>query len=168
MNNDFCNNGLSLVADNDGSVNIHLADGRQYVATQYVVTLSEGQELMGISSDRNHTISLQPLSDNRYFVMSYSKDNAIFLNSGQVLSLRVSGKGTVNVEEVAFVNTYDETVTFENVGEGFTTGIRGASNGMSAADIYSTGGEMVKKNATSMDGLRSGVYIVNGKKHIKK
>lgn len=165
---DKLGSGLSLVTGNDGTIQVSLADGVEYVATQFVVTISDGQRLEGVTSDKAHIVNYLPLDGNRYFVMSYSKDNATFQNSGQALSLRVSGKGAVNVEEVAFVNTYDETVAFENVGEGFTTGIRGASNGMSAADIYSTGGEMVKKNATSMDGLRSGVYIVNGKKHIKK
>ena len=165
---DKLGSGLSLVTGNDGTIQVSLADGVEYVATQFVVTISDGQRLEGVTSDKAHIVNYLPLDGNRYFVMSYSKDNATFLNSGQALTLRVSGKGTVNVEEVAFVNTYDETVTFENVGEGFTTGIGGASNGTSAADIYSTNGEMVKKNATSMDGLRSGVYIVNGKKHIKK
>lgn len=37
-----------------------------------------------------------------------------------------------------------------------------------AADIYSVDGRLVKKNATSLEGLDSGIYIMNGKKYVVK
>ena len=35
-------------------------------------------------------------------------------------------------------------------------------------DIYNLNGQKVKTNATSLDGLPSGLYIVNGKKVVKR
>ena len=36
------------------------------------------------------------------------------------------------------------------------------------ADVYSVSGQLVKKNVMSLDGLPKGLYIVNGKKLMKK
>ena len=160
--------GLSLVTGNDGTVNVSLADKVDYVATQFVVTLSDGQRLEGVTSDKAHVVNFLPLDGNRYFVMGYSKDNAAFSDGEHALTLRISGQGAVNMEAVTFVDTYDETVAFQNFGEGYTTGIGAAVAGTSPVDIYSTGGVLLRRDATSTDGLRGGVYIVKGKKHIKK
>ena len=35
-------------------------------------------------------------------------------------------------------------------------------------DVYNMNGQKVRANATSLDGLSNGVYIVNGKKVVKK
>lgn len=67
-------------------------------------------------------------------------------------------KGSANASEIKFV-----------LPENGTTGIRdinGTTN--KSADIYSIDGRLVKKNATSLNGLENGVYIMNGKKYIVK
>ncbi len=55
--------------------------------------------------------------------------------------------------------------------DGETTGID-AIDAESAvqlpADIYSVGGQLIRRNADSLDNLPAGVYIVNGKKFIKR
>ena len=165
---DALGSGLSLVTDCNGAVRMSLAEGKQYVATQFVVTLSEGQQLAGITTDRKHRISIQPLSDNRYFVMSYSGDNEAFTSNDEALTLNVTGGGTVSVEGAAFVDTDSHKVIFQDASS-VTTGVDMATIGSSSqTDIYSPNGMLMKKDATTTDGLRSGLYIINGKKHVKK
>lgn len=48
-----------------------------------------------------------------------------------------------------------------------TTGIAPSPKKESSFDIYDISGRKVKTNATSTDGLRHGIYIINGKKIIK-
>ena len=43
-----------------------------------------------------------------------------------------------------------------------------ADNASSSANVYSVDGRMVKGNATSLEGLQHGVYIMNGKKIVVK
>ncbi len=40
----------------------------------------------------------------------------------------------------------------------------GLESVLAPSDIYSVGGQLIRKDATSLDGLPSGIYIVNGKK----
>lgn len=51
-----------------------------------------------------------------------------------------------------------------------TTGINtiNANGAQKSMDIYSVDGRLVKKNATSLNGLDGGIYIVNGKKYVVK
>ena len=48
-----------------------------------------------------------------------------------------------------------------------STGLEIVQDGASA-DIYDTNGRLVKKNALTVDGLRKGIYVINGKKMIVK
>ncbi len=55
--------------------------------------------------------------------------------------------------------------------DGFTTGIDDIvidGNDHKAYDIYNVNGQLVRKNATSTEGLSKGLYIMNGKKVIVK
>lgn len=52
---------------------------------------------------------------------------------------------------------------------GEATGINDINaNAQTAADIYSIDGRLVKRGATSVKGLASGVYVMNGKKYVVK
>ena len=166
---DALRSGLSLVTDRNGAVRMSLADGKQYVATQFVVSLSEGQQLAGITTDRGHRVSIQPMADNRYFVMSYSGDNAVFSSNDEALTLNVIGRGMVSVEGATFVDADSRKVLFQDASS-VTTGIDKATIGSSSSptDIYSPNGMLMKKGAATTDGLPSGLYIINGKKHVKK
>lgn len=60
------------------------------------------------------------------------------------------------------INSTDENTT---VIESITNG----SNALPASfDVYTIGGQKVRSAATSLDGLAKGVYIVNGKKYVKR
>ena len=161
-------NGLALVPNHDGSISMNINDGSQYVATQFVVSLSEGQDLKGVTTDKSHTVNIQPLPNNRYFVISYSASNAAYSANNRKLTLDVTGQGSVTVRDVTFVDIYDQKVSFQNVTTE-TVGIKEVSTNLtSPTDIYSTSGMLVKKDAITTDALHNGMYIINGKKYIKK
>lgn len=165
---DALGGGLSLVVNSDGLVNVHLADGKQYVASQFIVALSEGQILSDVTSDRSHHVSIQPLPDNRYFVMSYSMSNETFAVNDQTVTLHVVGQGTVSVEDVAFVDTNDNKVAFQNASTE-TTGITKTTMDFATpADIYSVDGVLIKKGVITKENIHNGLYIINGKKIVVK
>jgi hypothetical protein len=165
---DSFSSGLSLVNGKDGAVHVSLSDDAQYIASQFIVTLSDGQVLSDVKADNGHDVRIEQLSDNRYFVICYSMDNAAFRTKDQTLTLRVEGHGDVAVEEPAFVDTNKNLVLFQDA-HTETTGIDTTlGDPTSPTDIYSINGQVVRKNATTTDGLNRGVYIVNGKKHSKK
>ena len=160
-------NGLSLNTGSDGSVHLRVADNARFIASQFTVTLSDGQILAGVTTDNGHDTHVQQLSPNRYSVISYSMDNTPYSSADHTMTLHVAGKGSVTVEEPIFTDTRKNTVTFHDVNTD-TTGMMEAESLTVPTDIYSTNGVMVKKDATSIKGLRSGVYIVKGRKYSKK
>ena len=160
---------LSLQTSTDGTVSLSLGDAGRYVASQFVVTLSPGQSLSDVTTDSRHRVSFERIADNQYAVVSYSPGNAPYASNATALTLHVEGAGEVSVENAAFVSSAMEKVLFQGVGSGYTDGIRGITYDFSIpADIYSPSGILLRKDATSADGLKSGVYIVNGHKYIKK
>ena len=160
---------LSLQTSTDGTVSLSLGDAEHYVASQFVVTLSPGQSLSDVTTDSRHTVSFERIADNQYAVVSYSPGNDPYASNATALTLHVEGAGEVSVENAAFVSSAMEMVLFQGVGSGYTDGIRGLTYDFSTpADIYSPSGILLRKDATSADGLKSGVYIINGNKYIKK
>ncbi|MBP5509040.1 MAG: S8 family serine peptidase [Prevotella sp.] len=159
---------MTLDGASDGALYVGLGDGRQYVASQFVITLSDGQQLSSVTADRRHTVSIQSMGDNRYFVMSYSAANETFASSDHALTLRVAGSGMVTVDEGTFVSADGQKVVFESTSS-TTTGIDSTTFDSNVpADVYSTGGMLIRKGTANTEELPAGVYIVNGKKYIRK
>lgn len=65
--------------------------------------------------------------------------------------------GTANVNEMRIIIDGEETSITEI--DGMPVG---------SYDVYNLNGMLVRKNATDLNGLRKGIYIVNGKKYIVK
>ena len=64
--------------------------------------------------------------------------------------------GSASINEMRFVIDGEETNITEIDGEPLSY------------DVYNLNGMLVRKNATDLNGLRKGIYIVNGKKYIVK
>ena len=59
----------------------------------------------------------------------------------------------------------------DGIEEGNITGIDGITNDSTAttpATVYNMNGQVVRRNATSVEGLPKGIYIMNNKKYIVK
>ena len=61
-----------------------------------------------------------------------------------------------------FFQFTDGTLTVTGIVDGIDAIM--AANGGKPFDIYSVSGQLVRRGATSAEGLRPGVYIVNGRK----
>ena len=157
-------NALSLETNSDGTILLDISDDTQYLAAQFVVTLSEGQQLTDVTTDQHHTVSITPINDYQYFVISYSPTNAAYASSA-TLTLHVEGSGMVTVENPNYVNEAKEKVLFEHVNSTYTDGICVEHYELAQpTDIYTTTGILIRKGATTLNGLKSGIYIMNGQK----
>ncbi|MBP5408751.1 MAG: hypothetical protein J6Y46_01175 [Prevotella sp.] len=129
-----------------------------------------------LNEDRidDHTLTVSQLESGAYKFLCYSNTNAPFYeNSGEIVSIVVEADasysgasltGTVQNQVITDVeaNQYSPAdATF--------TGIKQMElSNDKPATIYDLKGNVVRKNATTTNGLRSGVYIINNKKVIVK
>ena len=144
-------------------------------------TLLDGESSITLSSRTgSHVMTSRRIGKNTYRVIGYSPSNAkISGTEGELFTLSLSGTlalsvGTysLDVENVRFVtaNAFEETMldngVFFEVKEGQITESAAImiQSPCWPADIYDTHGRLVREQATSLNGLSRGVYIVNKQK----
>jgi len=167
------NDVLTLAKNGDHTLSLNLVNEGHYIASQFDVRLSDGQTLNSITlnSQRagNHQVAYAEVESGLYRVVVYSLDNCRYDgNDGELLNLSIKGDhvGSVSVENILFITS--------NHGEKRFDALSGEATGISAIktegklDIYSMDGCMVRKQATTTEGLSKGMYIVNGKKQLVK
>lgn len=164
------NDQVQLVDNEDQTISLTLNNEGGYVASQFDLVLSDNQSLESITLNNNrtdnHILTYTKTGENRYRVLSYSLNNAIYGgHSGELLDIKVAGSGDVSVEDILFVTAEETEKRFSPL-HSVTTGISVTTKQAEAMDIYSIDGRLVHKQAKSMDGLERGIYIINGKKHI--
>ena len=162
---------LTLDGKDDGSLSLNLTNQLGYVASQFDLTLSDGQQLEGINLNAKrsagHQVVYQEVARNQFRVIVYSLSNSQYEgHSGEVLSIGVKGPGSVAVENIKFVTAEQQTRAFAPLYSA-TTGIEAVTTS-EPLDIYTTDGRLVRRQAKSTEGLEKGVYIINGKKQIVK
>lgn len=96
-----------------------------------------------------------------------------FIDANHNLFYSANGTETMKAFRAIFVSTAvapAKTMFFSIRGNsGETTGIEDVKTlAGKTFDVYSIDGMLVRKNATSLNGLAKGVYVVNGKKYIAK
>lgn len=168
---EMVDNDQLTLAVNDKSLSLCLDNEAQYVASQFEIRLGDGQTLESISLNNKrsggHLLSYAKTGDNLYKVVVYSTDNRPFNgNSGELLSFKVYGTGNVEVSDILFVTSGEMEKLFPALAAG-TTGIDVIKTS-DAMDIYSVDGRLIQKQATNTNGLKKGLYIINGKKLIVK
>lgn len=168
---EMVDNDQLTLAVSDKSLSLCLDNEAQYVASQFEIRLGDGQTLESISLNNKrsggHLMSYAKTGENRYKVVVYSTDNRPFNgNSGELLSFKVSGTGNVEVSDILFVTSGETEKLFPALAAG-TTGINVIKTS-EAMDIYSVDGRLIQKQATNTNGLKKGLYIINGKKLIVK
>ena len=147
--------GRSLRLENEGD----------YVAAQFDVRVSDGQTIDDISLNSlrssRHLLTYAKTGDNLYKVVVYSLDNSTFDgHEGELLSIRVSGIGSVEIDNIVFVTTGNAEKHFAPLG-GTATGLKAIDNLQFTIDnCYDLQGRRVTNVS------KKGVYIVNGKKHV--
>jgi hypothetical protein len=166
------NDQLEMTSSDNQTLSINLQNEGNYVASQFDVVLSAGQTLENIQLNNkrmeNHQMIYAKTADNRYKVVIYSLNNATYNgHSGELLNIKVAGSGEVSVEDILFITAGQMEKWFSPLRRG-TTGISATMKQAERIDIFSTDGRLIRKQAESTDGLKKGLYIINGKKQIVK
>ena len=132
-----------------------LRDAGNYTAVQFDINLRDGQSVNDVvqccSSD--HQLTWKMVDAVTCRVVVYSMTNAAFHTNGDALMNIIMNGG---VEDATISN--EVLIRAEG-----TTGIDSYQQ-VKSYDVYDLRGNKVRQNATSLDGLPDGVYIVNGKK----
>ena len=160
---------LSLCQNDNRSMSLLLRNEGGYVASQFELRLSDGQKLESISMNgerRNgHMLDYYLIGDNTYQVVVYSINNQSYSgNDGELLNIKTSGSGDVEIDNILFVT--------ESFGEKRFSSLQGGMTGIDVVkavepfDIYSVDGRLVRRQAENTKGLKKGVYIIKGKKQV--
>ena len=91
-------------------------------------------------------------------------------DQGNVQKLMLGGKdSTLKATRAYFTKSGDQPAMININLDGNATGIENIEqNQADIYDVYSLQGQLIRKNATSLNGLAKGIYIVNGKKVMVK
>ena len=129
-----------------------------------------------LNEDRtdDHTLTVSQLESGAYKFLCYSNSNAPFYeNSGEIVSIVVEADASYS--GASLTGTVQNQVITDDQANQYTpadasfTGIKQMElSNDKPATIYDLKGNIVRKNATTTNGLRSGVYIINNKKVIVK
>lgn len=165
------NDWLALSGGNGQPFGLWLTNEAGYVASQFDIRLSAGQTLEGVTLNdgraNGHQLTCEEISAGLYRVVVFSQPSSSYYgNSGELLSISIKGQGDVSIENILFVTDNAKEKRFDDLNSG-TTAIDIAKLA-EPADVYTTDGRKVRRQATSLIGLKKGVYIVNGKKQIVK
>lgn len=169
MSQNSNNDVLSLYENGNHSFSLALENRGGYLASQFDLILSKGQTLEGVFLNGNrsngHMLSYTKTGDNQYKVVTYSLDNQPYnLNEGELLSIKTSGNGNIEIDNILFVTETKAEKRFSSL-HSETLGIDVVESAQ-PVDIYGIDGRLVRSQAESTNGLTKGVYIINGKKHV--
>ena len=164
------NDVLSLIQNDNHSMSLLLRNEGGYVASQFELRLSDGQKLESISMNgerRNgHMLDYYLIGDNTYQVVVYSINNQSYSgNDGELLNIKTSGSGDVEIDNILFVTESFGEKRFSPLHGGDVTGID-VAKAVEPFDIYSVDGRVVRRQAENTNGLQKGVYIIKGKKQV--
>ena len=186
--------GLELTVEESSGVwgvDVEMINSTPYIAfsMDFVIpeafTLPDGDAAIALSyrTESAFAVTGRWVGGNVYRVIGYSQDNSAMTDAdGPLFTLLLSATsslaagdytleiGNVHVvtenaieEEIPSVSTRFE-VTQEQMAN-IATPLRTASRW--PADIFDVHGRLVRKEATSLDGIDKGIYIVNGQKQVR-
>ena len=148
---------------------ISLSNASRYTAMQFDMELTEGADIADIkmSMSTDHSVAYRRMDDTTVRVVVTSLTNEALAEGTQLcISMKDAAGKTVAFTNgrAACNNGQMVAIMPGSTVLGGTTGIEGVNAEFAPADVYSIDGRIVKKNATTLDGLKPGVYVVNGRK----
>ena len=158
--------GTMMVAREDGLVNLTADKAERYSAMQFKVCVPDGCSLQEaqLHSDSDHATAFARTGKNRYTVLAYSINNALFNPTEEaLLSLTLSDGNKVSIKDAQAVTADGLSVILNVVDE--ATGIASVDSNVDEGAIYNLSGQRVGSNVKA---LTKGVYIRNGKKFVVK
>ena len=147
-----------------------LTNAENYYGLQMELRLSPGQTLNAIalsgSCANSHQVAWRQTGEDTYRVVIYAlSPSALIGGNRQMLTLDISGEGTVEASDILAVATDGTRYLLTSATSDMATGIEEMpSAGHEATGIYDLNGRKVSGDGT----LRKGIYIREGKKVIVK
>ena len=154
--------------DHGKKLALELNNESDFVAAQFDVRLSDGQQVKNIllNSRRTngHALTWSMIDANTCRVLVYSLSNKTFReNAGELLQIELTGTSdTVVVDNITFVNSAMEAKLFDPI-YGGTTGIQTMKSDEAEKVYYDLNGRKLNQRPST-----KGVYIKNGQKYIVK
>ena len=163
------------ITETQNGFGMSLSNAGGYVAMQYDMTLPAGVSIddIRVTAGSNHSVSFREVGDGQVRVAVVSLTNEAFA-SGSLLEVSVSAESATSISITnAYVATRRGVMVEVSDAEvqltrGGATGIQTVGVEVAPADIFDLSGRIVKKAATSLEGLDKGVYLMNGKKVLVK
>ena len=160
---------LLLDEERHGMLRMGTADADRYILSQFTIVTDGSISINDITTDDTHVVAYRQTGENRYAVVCYSQTNAAFTDNSDIMKIHYTGNGSIRIQDAMMVDENENEVRFGTAtASNEATGIDGIVTEKKPADIYTLGGKLVKKNATTTEGLPRGTYIVNGQKIIIK
>lgn len=153
--------------------NMNVTNAANYVAMQFDMTLPEGVSLddIQVTTESNHAVAFRLMADGVVRVIVTSLTNELF-RGNQLLNVSVSADeaATISLTNACVVTRSGALVSVADaeITRAGATGIQTVESTVAPVNIYDLSGRLVKKNATSAEGLQEGIYLMNGKKVIVK
>ena len=158
------NNSISLFSADKDNVGVYVPEAGGFVAAQFTVELKDGVSLNEITTDTDHLATFSRMDDGRYLAVIYSLNNSTFIDN-EPIRLNVGMNRSMKIDNIVFVNANNEAMAYEATSANESLGVATIETDfLQASDIYTVGGQLVRKNATTIKGLDKGIYIVNNKK----
>lgn len=155
----------SMTWDTTNGLALTIDDATSYVAAQMDLTVDGTLQVNNITAADGHTPVWQQIGENRYRILVFSNSNDTFSAFGPHLFFDVQGEGEITLSNALLVDAAGDGFNAAASSTGFTTGIATITTELSApADVYSVSGQLVRRQATSLKDLPTGIYIVNGRK----
>ena len=156
---------LQLDEEGHGMLRMGTAEAGRYILSQFTVVTDGSVSINDITTDGSHVVVYRQTGENRYAVVCYSQTNAAFMMNSDMIKIHYTGNGSIRIQDAMMVDENENEVRFGAATAGSeATGINGIVTEKKPADIYTLGGQLVKKNATTLKGLQKGVYVVNNQK----
>ena len=161
-------------SDNRSIVGVALDNKEKYVAMQFDMCLSDGITMNDIklAGCSDHAVVFNELEDGVVRVLVTSLSNECFAKDNKLnIDIVAEEEGTVSFTNAYAVTAQRAMSSLANIDVNITRGttnIKTNSETIVPSNIYDLKGRLVKENATSTDGLKKGIYLMNGKKILVK
>ena len=143
----------------------YLIAGEAYEAPVVDVTgITLDQDAIELNEGETATIEATVTPENatdKTVTWTSSDENVATVVNGVVTAV-AGGEAVITAQVGEFTATCTVTVVANGIESIHTDNVQWP------ADIYDLTGRMVKKGATSLEGLNKGIYLINGKKHLVK
>ena len=174
-----CEEALSLNSNDDNSLSLTLENERDYTAFQFDLFVPEGTDVsqMRLNAQRKqkHQLLYNKVEDGHYRVAAISTSNRTFNGKdGELLNIMLSGGDNDNIliSNIHFFTVDGGDNMFDDIliQSGIATDIANNSStrpfvNPSTSSIYDLQGRCLNSQPST---LKKGIYIVNGKKIVKK